>query len=286
MMKLLSSLFIILIFNVNALELSYAKGNFNYRFGLNGVMDASVDLDINVLSIRENHYSISDNLYIFGFFDLYSSDTLDDYASYVNHAANFSPFGTSATDIASNMGAPVPVNFEMRGIDMSIGLGYDVYKNEDISIGIGFATGVSAPYIETENMVEDVELFMAILDKTETLIMSYKLMPSLRVSYQIMPMLALEGSLSYGYQFGFISNYYISSDASFSGSVIHSDVAFKLKPIQGSNICFDMGYRYNNWDVESMSVTILNPAFSYDFAQNLDIGFDSKFFYFGVGYNF
>jgi hypothetical protein len=286
MVKIFISFLIIFISNLSALELTYAKGDFKYKFGLDGVMDASVNMDVNILSVRENHYLVSKNLYIFGSFDIYNSDTLDDYASYINYGADFSPFGVSATDVASNMGAPVPVSFEMRGIDMIIGIGYDVYKDDKSSVGIGFASGISMPYIQTKNLIQDAELFMAILDKTKTEIMSYKLMPSIQGRYQIIPLVAIEASLSYGYQFGSIKNDYISGDASFSGSVIQSDIAFKFTPLSNSKICFDIGYRYNNWDVESMDITVLDPSFSYDFSQNFDIGFESKFFYFGAGYSF
>jgi hypothetical protein len=287
MIKIFVFYLILLISTSNALELTYGKGNFDYKFSLNGIIDASVDMDVNVLSLREHHFGISDNIYIFGNLDIYNSDTLDSYTSYINKAADYHPFGfPSASDIASGMGAPVPVSFKMRGIDMSIGIGYDVYKDDKGSIGVGFATGVSMPYIETENMIDNAELFMAILEKTKTEIMTYKLMPSINAHYQIIPMLSFEASLSYGYQFGSISNDYISSDASFKGNVMHSDIALKLTPFESSKVCFDMGYRYNNWDVESMDVTILNKDFSYDFSQNFDIGFDSSFFYIGAGYNF
>jgi hypothetical protein len=200
MVKIFISFLIIFISNLSALELTYAKGDFKYKFGLDGVMDASVNMDVNILSVRENHYLVSKNLYIFGSFDIYNSDTLDDYASYINYGADFSPFGVSATDVASNMGAPVPVSFEMRGIDMIIGIGYDVYKDDKSSVGIGFASGISMPYIQTKNLIQDAELFMAILDKTKTEIMSYKLMPSIQGRYQIIPLVAIEASLSYGYQ--------------------------------------------------------------------------------------
>ena len=278
--------FLIITFSAsNALELTYGKGDFNYNFALNGVMSADIGMDVNILSLRENHLSLSEDFYIFGSLDIYNSNTLDDYASYVNYGADFNPFGFSATDLALEMGAPVPVNFEMRGFDMLIGLGYDIYKSHKSHIGVGLATGISMPYIQTQNLVQDAELFIAILEKTKTEIMSYKLLPSIQAYYQIIPMIAIEASLSYGYQFGSIKNDYIKGDASFTGTVIQSDIALKFTPLD-SKICFDLGYRYNDWNVKSMDVTILDPAFSYDFSQKFDIGFDSKFFYIGAGYSF
>ena len=279
-------IFILLIMiNLNALELDYGRGTFDYNFGLNGVMEADVAMDVNVLSIQEKHLRIYNELFFFANLDIYNSDKLDDMVSYIDRAADFNPFGPSASDIASSMGAPVPVSFEMRGIDMSLGLGYELLQKEDSYLSLGLATGFSTPYVETENLIKNAQLFNKILDKTKTEIMTYKLMPSILAYYRFNSIVSTHLSLSYGYQYGSLENNYIKSDASFSGTVLHSDIALHVSPFKATNIYLDIGYRYNDWNVESMNVTVID-SFSYDFSQNLNLGFASKFFYFGGGYKF
>lgn len=276
---------LLIVINIDALELNYAKGTFDYKFGLNGVMEADVAMDVNVLSIQERDLHIYKNIFLFANLDIYNSQTLDDMASYVNRAADFNPFGFSASDIGSSMGTPVPVSFEMRGIDMSLGLGYKLFKKENGYLSLGVSTGFSTPYIETENLIKDAKLFKEILDKTKTEIMTYKLMPSILAYYRFNSIFSTHLSLYYGYQFGSLTNDYIRGDASFSGTVLHSDISLHVTPFDISNIYLDMGYRYNNWDVNSMDVSVLD-SFSYNFSQNFNIGFSSKFLYFGAGYRF
>ena len=273
-----------------ALELTYGKGGFGYNFGLSGVMECDVEFDVNVISLRESRLPIYKGLYLYGNIDIYNSDRLDDYASYVDRAADFGPSGFSASDAGSMMGLPVPVSFEMRGIDMGIGLGYELLGDKRGSyVGVGIGSGFSMPYIETDNMVENAELFAAILDKTETKIMTYKLMPSLQGRYQIIDTLSIEGNFAFGYQVGTLSNDYIDSDADFSGTVFQSDIALSLTPFRTGyfkHVVFSGGYRYNRWDVGSMKVSLVDKAFVNDSSSVLDLGFDSQFFYFGAGWRF
>jgi len=270
--------------------LTYGKGSFEYQFSITEVMQCSVDMDVNVLTLRETHYPITKSLFLYGFVDIYQSDKLDDYASYIDKGSDFNPFGPSASDIASSMGAPVPVSFEMRGIDLSLGMGYELWQEDKNYLAIGLGSGLSLPYIETENMVDDAELFTAILDTTKTSIMTYKLMPSVQGSYQLFQGVALEGSLAYGFQYGSLENDYIRGESDFSGTLLQSDLSLKYRPIPTENIYknlfVEIGYRYNDWQVEQMKVSMIDPALSYDFAQHLDLGFASHFFHIGAGFQF
>jgi hypothetical protein len=271
-----------------ALEFTYGKGSFDTQFGLKGVMEYDVSMDVDVYSLREPHFGITKDIFLYANLDIYRSKTLDDYASYLDKASDFSPFGISAGDVASSMGAPVPVSFEMSGIDFSIGLGYELLKDKNSYLALGLGTGVSMPYIETENMVDNAELFLKILDTTKTDIMTYKLIPSVQGRYEITKGLYLEALLSYGYQFGNITNSYIQGEGDFSGTVLHSDIGISYMPIDDgsflSRLVLDMGYRYNDWDTEKMSVEVMD--FGHDFSKDFDLGFSSKFFYFGAGLRF
>ena len=284
--KALYSLFLSYI-SLHALELGYGKGTFDWRFGLAGVMKADVSMDVNILTLRENHLSLPGGFYLSGILDIYRSDTLDDYASYADAAADKSFFGHSASDTASAMGAPVPVSFEMRGIDLSIGLGYDLAAKKDGSyFGIGVQTGISLPYIETKNMIKDAQLFADILDKTKTEIVTYKLMPALAGRWRFNRWLAAEGSLAWGWQYGRMTNDYVDGTADFAGSVFASDMAVRLTPLKDSGLSFVAGWRINDWNVEKMDVSVIDPAFGNDFSHQLDIGFSSRFWYLGAGWRF
>lgn len=273
-----------------AVELSYGKGSFEYQFSLTQVMQCSVDMDVNVLTLRETHLPITQALFLYGFVDVYQSDKLDDYASYINKGSDFNPIGPSISDLASSMGAPVPVSFEMRGVDLSLGLGYELFKEDKSYLAIGVGSGLSMPYIETENLLEDAQLFISILDKTKTSIMTYKLMPSVQGSYQLVQGLSLEASLAYGFQYGSIENDYIRGEGDFSGTLLQSDLSLKYRPVPTEdiykNLFVEIGYRYNDWQVEQMKVSMVDPALNYDFAQYLDVGFASHFLHFGAGYQF
>ena len=273
-----------------AVELTYGKGTFGYQFGLKRVMDCDVKFDVNVLSLRESRLDIYKGLYLYGNIDIYNSDRLDDYASYVDRVADSGLSGFSPSSVGSSMGLPVPVSFEMRGVDVGIGLGYELFgdKRGDY-IGVGIGSGFSMPYIETDNIIDNAKLFASILDKTETKIMTYKLMPSIQGRYQVIDMLSIEGNFAFGYQFGTLSNDYLDSDVDFSGTVFQSDVSLSLMPFKtgyAKHVVFSAGYRYGKWNVESMNVRLMDGSFASDFSSVLDLGFDSQFFYIGAGWRF
>lgn len=283
MLKKLSIVLLLLSFNASALELTYGKGNFNFNFGLKNLMSYDVTLDVDVYSLKETHLSISNNFYIYGNIDVYKSKTMDDYASYIDKASDFAPLGISISDIASTTGMPTPVSFKMRGIDMSIGLGYDVLRDAKNYLGVGIGTGFCMPYMETHNLSDDIDGVIDMLDYTKTSIMSYKLMPSVEGRYELVDGLYVEALLSFGYQYGSLSNDYINGDANFSGSVIQSDIALSYL---WSSLVFDLGYRYSNWDVGEMDVSIAYPSVGFNFAQVLDVGFSSSYLYVGAGWRF
>ncbi len=272
-------------------DLSYGKGNFDFNFGLNGGMNADVSLDVDLLSIRENHLQLYDNVFLYFNVDIYKSKTVDHYAQYFEQAANFNPLGPSASEIAAKYTPiPVPVSYKMRGIDMNIGIGYDLLHQKGSYLSVGLGTGFSMPYIETESMLDDAQNVSSMLKTTKTEIMTYKLLPSVHGCYAVLPGLKFLGSLQYGYQFGSVKNEYINGEADISGTNLSTDISVEYAPFSKSSgwdaFYLSAGYRYNDWSVDTMEASVINPAFSYAFMQTFSMGFSSQFAYIGAGYAF
>ena len=272
-------------------DLSYGKGNFDFSFGLNGGMNANVGLDIDLLSLRENHLSLSQNFFLYGNVDIYQSKTVDGYAAYFEQAANFNPFGPSSSDVIGEFTPiPIPVSYKMRGIDMNIGVGYDIVKQEGSYLSVGIGTGFSMPYVETQNIVNDAQNVSETLQETKTEIMTYKLLPSLHGAYVFVPGLKVQGSLQYGYQFGTVENEYINGEGDISGTNLSTDIRLEYATFVNSSswkvFYLTAGYRYNDWSVDDMKVSVINPMLSIDMMQTLSMGFSSDFAYFGAGYSF
>ena len=270
--------------SLSALELGYGVGEFGFDFDLSSIMEFDISLDVTLLSLKERRYAIGERLYLFGNIDIYRSKTLDSYASYADKAADFTIYSMSPSTTASSAGVPTPVSFEMRGLDASGGIGYTLLRKERFSLGVQFESGLSMPYIETENMVEDAELFAEILHKTKTTITTYKLIPSVAADYTFSPVFALYGSFAYGYQFGSIDNDYIKGEADCRGSVTYMEIAALFYPLKERDLQIALGYRSGSWSVEKIDVSV--AGFGYDFARQFDVGFDSRYYYASVGWRF
>jgi hypothetical protein len=274
-----------------ALELTAGKGNFDYSFTIKSFMGASVNLDVDLLSLKENHLSLPGGFYLFGSADLYRSATLDHYLSYLDTAASFNPFGFSAKDVASDAGVPVPVDFKMRGFDLLLGAGYDLLTAPDGSyIGLGAATGISMPFIETKQLQNDAQNTLKLLKETKTTIMSYKLMPTLQGTLRITPWLSAGAMAAYGVQYGTLENDYLKSSADFDGTVFQSDLYVQMTPLPQnhwySNVSLTAGYRYNDWQVNTMNISIADGLATYDFAREMEMQFHSSYWYAGAGWRF
>lgn len=274
-----------------ALELTIGKGNFDYSVSLMDFLKTDITLDIDLLSLKEDHLPLYKGFYLFGTADLYRSSAVDKYMSYLNQAASFDPFGVSGKDIASKTGIPVPVNFKVRGFDLLVGIGYDLYRSPNGSnVGIGVATGISMPVIETKKPLDDAKTTLDILKETKTKIVSYKIMPSLQGSLQLTPWLAAGGMVAYGIQYGSLENDYLNSSAHFNGSVLQSDLHVQTTPLSKEhwykNVSLSVGYRYNDWDVNRMNITLTDGLVSHDYSREMDMGFASDYWYFGAGWRF
>ncbi len=276
---------------LSALDISAGKGTFDFQMDLKPVLRFDAALDVDIVSIKEPFFPIYDRFYLYGNIDIYRSRTLDGYASYADGAADFDPFGISMSDAADAAGVPQPATFEMRGLDLLVGLGYTLFRNAGGSvIGIGIGSGVSMPYMETKHMLRDAQTLQEYLEKTQTQITTYKIVPSLQGRWYLNRFVFFDGGIAYGIQKGKMTNDYINGDADFSGTVLHSDVSMHFLPFAGSKsfsgISFEAGYRYNEWNVDTMKVSVIDSRLSHDFAGEAGIGFTSSFWYIGAGWTF
>jgi hypothetical protein len=185
----------------------------------------------------------------------------------------------------------VPVDFKMRGFDLLLGAGYDLFTAPDGSyIGLGAATGISMPYIETKQPKNDAQNTLKLLKETKTKIMSYKLMPTLQGALRITPWLSAGAMAAYGVQYGSLENDYLKSSADFDGTVFQSDLYLQLTPLPQnhwySNVSLTAGYRYNDWQVNSMNISMADGLVTHDFAREMEMQFHSNYWYAGTGWRF
>ena len=197
---------------------------------------------------------------------------------------------TDIVDDATKM-IPTPFNIKVKGFDMNIGAGYDIYKDKRGYLGVGAATGVSMPYFYMKNKPTATgAILMGMMKSTNTSMTTYKASLSLQGSYMILDGLNVDAVMLYGYQFGKIDNDWFASEVDIDGT--NSMVGFSVSYDVGymvnwaSGLTVSAGYTRKNWDVDHTDVKLLGGALGTDLSQKMDANFDTKNFYLGVGYRF
>ena len=287
------------ISNLNAFDIRVGKGEFEWKVGMANLFDTSVNLDIDVLSINEQHLSFGQSdFYIFGNLDIYSSDSINQATDVIDNVMTQSLPNTpidnilgintnTANDILGNF-VPVPSSYEISGIDFNIGVGYDVLKNEDGYFGIGLMAGVSTPFLEMENPIDAMIFTYTFLKETSTDIMTYKAGLSLQAGYDIGDNLSVYSTFIYAYQTGDIENSIVNSSMDMDGNYQALDVGLKLSPSSDSswsNLYATIGYTSKTWDVDTMEASVAGidtPNIASVFRNDLS----TDYTYFGIGYRF
>jgi len=274
--------------NIYAIDVKFGKGDFSFDMGLKNIMKTSVDISTNVISISEHNYQISDSsFYLFGNLDIYSSDEVDGFTDFIDQGMqqNIPMLNQTPNEIMGNF-VPVPSSYKMKGIDLDIGVGYSLLRDKKSFFGIGFATGLSTPFIEMENYIEAGKFFLDGLEKTDTDIMTYKMAISLQGSYNFMENLGIYTTLIYGYQKADIENDIIKSSMDSSGTYTSFDFGIKYSLTQiVSNLYVTLGHTSKKWDIDEINAEIMgvkgiNPA------SIFDMSLESKYSYLSVGYQF
>jgi len=298
-MKVKIAMFVLLLGTLlESAELKIGKGTFDWDMQVMKFMDASFCLDISQLSISNTHDNFSDsNMYYFYDADIYSSDFADKMTTLATYPITYDiPLSGSINDaIAEYTPIPVPSEYKVRGFDLNLGVGYDVYHNNNNYVGLGVTTGFSMAAMKMKNLQKTVEIVYDILDVTDTTIMTYKLGLSIQAGVEILPTLSLEGSTSLGYQTGYIKNDWFNSSFDVDGGFKTFNIALKYVPFEthtkfaGINVdpqvYFVLGMTYKSWDMDQAKVNMGN-IFSVESYGMADVGFTTHYTYVGIGYNF
>ncbi|WP_295419121.1 hypothetical protein [Sulfurovum sp.] len=279
-------------------ELRIGRGNFSCDMSVMKFMDTSFDLDINVAALSNPHDNFSDSsFYYFYNAEIYASSFADKMTTLATYPITYDiPLLGSINDaIAEYTPIAVPSEYKVRGFDLDLGVGYDLYHENNNYIGIGISTGLSMPVMKMKNLRKSAEMIYSVLDATDTTILTYKLGTSLQAGVEILPTLFLEGSASLGYQTGYVKNDWFASSFDVDGEFKTFNVALKYVPFEthtefaGINVdpqlYFVLGFTHKTWDMDKAKVNMGN-IFSVESFGMCDIGFEANYTYFGIGYNF
>ena len=277
---------ILLAGSANALDLKYGKGDFEWSAGFAGIAEQSVTLDDNIISISEQHLNIGDSpWYIFGNIDIHNSDQLDkitDVADSIRESMPILPI-----DIIGDI-APFPSSFKISGVDLDIGVGYDIVHNQDGYFGIGVVTGLSTPFMEMNNYLQSYNQLSELLRDTSTDVTTYKLGVSLQAAFTIADSVSIYGTGIYAMQNGDMTNKIVKGTFDVSGTYTSLDLGIRYdfeSTADNGNFYIKAGYAYKHWAIDDISggvaglVLPIMPSLS-DMDMTVDYG------YIGIGYNF
>jgi hypothetical protein len=291
----------------SALEFQYGNGTFNMNGGFSKEgFSKTIGTDIDTFSIVNRHSNVAgtDIFYSYDFIWM-DSKTLkqaqQDYNSVVGSINNIIPSNT--WEIPS-------MDYRVKGLDINIRAGYDVvHENEDNFLGLGILVGMSIPWIDSSSsatpdsasldfLVEHEDSALNLYDlfeKTQTTLMTYKIGPTINFQKSLNKNISIYGLGSIAYQTGYIENDYINSKFSVNGSYQEYSAGLYFTPFTETykwgwitlspRVYATLGYKYSKWDVDNISINILNQSNTFD-PLIMDFGMDSSVGYFGIGYSF
>lgn len=271
-----------------ALDLSYGNGEFGMSSAINPLFKADVTLDINTWSLAEQHKNLgTTNLYYHFNLDYFDSDTVNTFTDFAS-----APLGIPLPVTGSGIDAlasqfttlPVPADYRMHGVDINVGLGYDLIKQEDKTLGLSVTTGLSTPFMKIRNMRNTANLIIDVLDTFDTHIKTYKFGGGLYADVGLSDTLKLSANGSINYQTGKMDNDIVGSGIDISGTYTHLGLSLKYMPKQLKHFYIVAGYDYNKWNYDS--ATVSTPVSTVQIPRVMDIDFDSTNTYLGAGYEF
>ncbi len=280
-----------------AMELRIGSATFNWKTDM-GFARTDFDIDARVYSLSEQHNNFGDSrFYYFYNADLYQSDTADRVTDLITTPLtyDFPVVGSFNDAVAHYTSIPVPADYRIRGFDIDLGIGYDLFKDKKGVLGVGINTGLSIPVMKMKNLRKSAEVTYNLLGDTETTVKTWKLGPILHAAYRIFPKLLMYGSFTAGYQTGSIENDWIKSSLTVDGSYTALDLGMRFTPWQrhkdlgwirlDPKLFVTAGYSQKNWTMERVSVDAFNVTefSSGGFFKN---SFSNGYWYIGVGYDF
>ncbi|SMC09724.1 hypothetical protein [Nitratiruptor tergarcus] len=276
-------LFILAITSLFASSIEYGHGNFQMKYSLFN-QNFSVDTDISTYSFVEEHKNIFSSDYYYRFnITWMAADQVTAMYKYMDTMVSPLHIATFA--------------FEPKGLDISIGLGKNVYhKSEHDYLGIGLDTGVSMPYADC--MIEAVNYIdIGDLMRTKKLfkvdVTTYKIGPHVTFSHAFTSMLSLYGAANYSFQSFRFKSGIIDSKVKVDGHTYGFDIGLRADLLHKNyrakfitvkpRLYGVLGYHYQKWDVDSFYVRAFSFSLPLEFG---DIEFRSSYMYLGIGYSF
>jgi hypothetical protein len=282
---------------LQAMEFRMGSATFNWQMDMT-FMHSDFDLDANVYSISEQHNNFSDTkFYYFYNADIYQSDTVDRITTFITTPLTYEyPIVGSFNDALDEYtSVPVPADYKIRGFDINLGIGYDLFKNSQTIIGVGINTGLSLPVMKMRNLEQSIKVTYDLLEKTDTTIKTYKLGPIIHVMHNFTNQVLFYGSYTAGYQTGSIENGWIKSSLDVDGNYQALDLGVRYTPWQSKHdfgwisvdpkLFFTAGYSYKKWEIDEVEITAFNIA-SFSSGGVLENRFDASYWYIGIGYDF
>lgn len=277
-------LFLIAIFSAAtsaaAIELRVGKGSFSNQFSLANALSTDFDLSVNNYSLASQHETLFDSNY-FLIYDLtaFDSDFVNKFTDYVGTSTILNPL--------SNI---VETAYRFYGVDINMGLGYDLIKSDRGFLGIGVSGGISAPIIVSRNPgtqdLSNFNLLLDVLDTTKTSVQTYKIGPVVSAGYRHESGFNLTASYVYNYQTGKIKNDYLLSEVNVHGYYTMYDISISYEPSQyvPKGVYFVVGYNRKSWNYDSATVNV--AGLQATIPSIFDTEFKVSNTYLGVGYRF
>ena len=282
-----------LTITLSASEFQYAKGTLDMQGGFIG-LNSSIDTDISTYTIKKKKKNIFSTKW-YHHYDIswYDSDKM------LNTQQNFNTASNTLFGNPYNPTGFIPaINYRLQGLDANLVLGRDLYhKDKRTFFGLGLAVGISLPWIESDkdssNNDDTTDNLMKLMKKSKTKILTYKVGPSINVSYAFNKYIMTYANAMIAYQRGSIKNDYIHTDLDVDGIFQQYDAGIKMQPFAkdfktkfitlSPRIYTSLGWRYVSWKLNDVALDITGanaPLPPSDFQAHNSMG------YFGIGYDF
>jgi len=276
------SFFIItlLIFSVsNSAEIRFGKGGFSVNSDIFGTSE-KIEEDITIYSLTEEHKNILNSRLFYSY----------------NLSFMSSKKERKAIDLYNTSYDPTPgykpqMEYELKGFDGQVDLGFDVIKSGNSYLGFSGFLGISLPYIENYNTEDNNNNTISALPDSKTKIKTYRIGGSVKGGYEIFPRVNIFGFFSYGYQTGKVENDYWGIDGNINGNymTVGGGVRFYIlrekKKILfltlSPQLYLTAGYKYDRWELKDVKINNIALNLNKD-----DLVITDSYGFFGLGYSF
>ena len=273
-------LFILVTYSIsNSAELRFGKGSFSVSSDIFG-SSKEIKEDITVYSITEQHKNIFGNR-------LYYSYNL----SFLSSEKERKVIDLYNTAYDPTPGYKPQMEYELKGFDGQIDLGFDVLNSGSSYLGFSAFLGISLPYIENYNTDSNNNNTLSALPDSKTEIKTYRVGGSVKGGYEIFPRINIFGFFSYGYQTGKVENEKWGIDGSVNGSymTIGGGIKFYIfkekKKILfltlSPQLYVTAGYKYDRWELKDVKINNIALNLNKD-----DLVITDSYGFFGLGYSF